>query len=134
MPCQLDVLKLLLLIFCCFHQELYTALQDSTLLLCLNTRLFLFHKVLSLSSTYLSTDQLVSYRSRTVQEVVGSNPSGTNIRDLFIFLIFNEKRDVLAATRVINFKCCFTAHCCDILLLLYCGFIFFFMLILKIRS
>lgn len=52
----------------------------------------------------------------------------------FLFSHYQRERDVLAATRVINFKCCFTAHCCDILLLLYCGFIFFFMLILKIRS
>lgn len=52
---------------------------------------FLFHNVLSLSSTYLSTDQLVSYRSRTVQEVVGSNPSGTNTRALFIFSLSMRK-------------------------------------------
>lgn len=97
-----------LLLHCCFHQELYTALQDSTLLLCLNTRLFFVSCVEPFLDLFVHRP--VGFVS--VENCAGSGgfePQRDQHSRSFYFSHYQWERDVLAETRVINCKCCFTA-------------------------
>lgn len=85
----------------------------------------------ALSSTYLSTDQLVSYRSRLCRKRWVRTPAGRTLA-IFLFFSLSMRKGCPRCAEGDKLQVLFhgTSQCCDILLLLYCGHIFFFMLIL----